>query len=69
MNPLPEVLKVRLARLSAEWQPLNTLKIQPNDGDYGFSDLAVAGIAEVKREPITRSGIACGERTFYRLAS
>lgn len=55
-----------LAKLGPDWRPLPGLRANPNDGSVVFDDLVVFGKAEVKRDPVTRSGVACGERTFYR---
>lgn len=65
---LPNVLSIRYARLTDAWQPLNSLKINPHDGDYGFADLVWLGMAEVRRDTIIRHGIACGTNSFYRRA-
>lgn len=58
--------------LSREWQRLPDLNraagFGPNNGARGFADLAWLGMAEVRRDPVTRHGIAAGEHTFYRLA-
>lgn len=65
--PVTNPIETAFARLTHEWRRLSDIKLSPSAGAQGFDDLVTAGRAEVKREPITRGGIACGERTFFRL--
>ena len=57
-----------LSRLTGEWQALSALKFGPTDGARGYDDLVTWGYAEVRRTPIHRQGILCGETTEFRLA-
>lgn len=65
------MMATALPYLTAEWQTVRELRRAWPDMPLGvvvFEDLVVAGLAEVKREPIVRSGILCGEVTSFRLA-
>lgn len=61
-------IETAFERLTQDWRPLSEMKLHPRAGAQGFDDLVWEGRAEVKREPIIRHGICCGENTFYRLS-
>jgi hypothetical protein len=65
-TPQDTALKV----LTAEWQSLPSLRqlagFTPDRGAWGFDDLVVAGLAEVKRTPIIIGRKSYGERTWFR---
>lgn len=56
--------KLAVSRLTDEWQRFSQAWGQFN----AFDDLVAWGMAEVKREPILRHGLQCGEKTFFKLA-
>jgi hypothetical protein len=58
-----------LVRLTDQWQRLSALKHAPSDGARGYQDLVWAGLAEERRTPIVRHGVACGETIEYRRAT
>lgn len=65
---LAAALRARADRLTNEWQTLSRLKLDPHEGATYFDELRVLGIAEERRTPLQRNGIAVGETIEFRLA-
>lgn len=57
-----EHAQAALARLTEEWQPLSKVRLSPEAGTMGLSELVAAGLAQVRFD---RTGKP-GQRIFYR---
>lgn len=69
MHSLNPVTRKALAALTLDWKDLGALKSETGLQCVAFDDLRVFGLAEERREPITRNGVACGERIAFRLST
>lgn len=69
MKTLNSVTRKALSALTPDWKDLGVLKSETGLQCVAFDDLRVFGLAEEQRVPITRNGVACGERISFRLTA
>jgi hypothetical protein len=65
---LNSITQLALSALTNEWQRLGALKVATGLHANAFDDLRWAGLAQEKRTPITRNGVACGEVIELKLS-